>query len=95
MRTVNGAATDLLPTPQYRASSGWRLFRIEVSGNSIAFRLDGELLLLTSDATHLRGQFGIGYHEYFANNANIAGTYAENFRADRLPVSSVTEWDSF
>ncbi|MCX7964016.1 MAG: hypothetical protein N2644_05990 [Candidatus Sumerlaea chitinivorans] len=95
LRTVNGAATDLLPTPQYRASSGWRLFRIEVSGNSIAFRLDGELLLLTSDATHLRGQFGIGYHEYFANNANIAGTYAENFRADRLPVSSVTEWDSF
>ncbi len=95
LRTVAGVATDLLAAPQFLASSAWRRFRIEALGNQIAFKLDGATLVSVTDSAHPQGQFGIGYHDYFATNANILGTYAENFSAGALINTGVGEWARF
>jgi hypothetical protein len=80
--TVEGVPTDLLPAPVTEPSTAWRHFRIEALGSQITFKLDGVVLASVVDTAHPAGQFGIGYHEYFATNSNIAGTRADNFRAD-------------
>lgn len=95
LRVVNGVPTDLLSSAQYQASSGWRQFRIEVSGSQLVFKVDGAPILNATDNTHARGQFGIGYHEYFATNSNILGTYADNFQAGLLSPAVITDWRAF
>ena len=95
LRTVAGVPVDLLPTPQYRFGTQWRLFRLEAVGTQITFKMDGETLLSVTDATHAAGPGGIGYHEYFVNNANIVGTLADNFLMDRPTASGVTGWREF
>jgi hypothetical protein len=95
LRTVAGVPTDMLPSAVYRASSGWRLMRIEGFGSQLTFKLDGDTLLSASDATHAKGQFGIGFHEYFNTNSNLLGTYGENFSADRLPPAGITNWEAY
>ena len=95
LRVVNGVPTDLLPAPVYHASSGWREMRIELVGQSLVFKLNGALLLSTTDSTHSQGQFGIGYHEFFTTNANILGTYADNFRADVTGSSAARDWEIY
>lgn len=88
-KSVNGAITDLNPSPIYRASTAWRRFRIEALGSNLVFKCDGETVLDINDATFAKGQCGIGYHEYFKTNTNMLGTYADNFRADRLTTAPV------
>ncbi len=95
LKTVAGAATDLLPAPQYLASSAWRRFRIEALGNQITFKVDGSTLRVATDSTFPTGQFGVGYHDYFTTNANIAGTIADNFSAGALGAAGVGEWRIF
>lgn len=92
LRTVGGTPVDL-SIPVVRASSGWRKFRIEAIGANLRFLLDDEVLLSIQDATFSRGQFGIGYHDYFNTNANILGTYADQFLADILTdVPQESNW---
>lgn len=89
LRTVNGVPTDLLPSPVHMASTAWRRFRIDAIGDQLSFFIDGEPLLTTADSTHPMGQVGIGFHEYFATNANLLGTRADNFSASTSPPPSV------
>lgn len=83
-KTVGGVLTDLNPTPVFRPGTAWRRMRIELIGDLLRFYLDGELILSTQDSTFASGQMGIGYQELFATNANIFGTLADNFIADRI-----------
>jgi len=83
-RTVAGVLTDLLPVPVLLPSSAWRHMRVEAVGTSLRFVMDGEELLRATDASHAQGQMGIGYHDVYTTNANILGTFADNFHADRL-----------
>jgi hypothetical protein len=89
MRAAGGIVHDLAPVPLYRPSTGWRRFRIEARGSSLAFFVDGYPILSTTDTTYARGEFGIGYHENFRTNAYMRGTRADNFFAD-LPESLTT-----
>ncbi|MGE0144190.1 MAG: hypothetical protein AB7I19_10855 [Planctomycetota bacterium] len=82
LRANLGVLTDLLPSPRYLPSTAWRRFRIEAAGSRLRFHLDGELLLDVTDSTHPEGAFGIGFHEYFATNANMRGTRVDFFHAD-------------
>lgn len=83
-RTVNGIPAELLASPVTHASTAWCHFRIETRGDQIRFILDGVTLATVTDATHPRGHFGVGYHEFFTTNSNIRGTRADNFSAERL-----------
>jgi len=94
LRTVNGVPTDLRPAVPM-ASSGWRLLRIEAVADRITFRIDGAIIHSVTDATHPDGQFGIGYHEYFATNTNILGTYADNFLANRPGEGENSNWHMY
>jgi hypothetical protein len=82
LRVHGGALTDLLPVPRFAPGSAWRRFRIEAVGNALTFLLDGERLLQTNDNTYAGGDFGIGYHEFFATNGNMHGTRVDSCHAD-------------
>ena len=92
LKTVNGVPSDLLGSPMFVASSGWRTFGIEVVGSSLTFKIDGLQILNAVDSFRAAGQFGIGFHEYFITNANLLGTYADNFSATTLASSKVPDW---
>ncbi|MBX7245031.1 MAG: hypothetical protein K1X53_06010 [Candidatus Sumerlaeaceae bacterium] len=92
INTVNGVPTDLLPSQQFQASSGWRRMRIEAIGSQITFKLDGTTLLSVSNSSHPTGQFGIGFQEQFTTNSNLKGTRADNFSAARLSGAAVKDW---
>ena len=78
---VNGTLTDFLPTPVYLPSTSWRRFRIDCYGTVIQYLVDGEVLALTSDSSHPRGFFGVGYHSFFATSSKVRGTRADNLSA--------------
>ncbi len=79
---VNGTLTDFLAgTPLTLPSTAWRRFRIDCLGNRIRYYLDGTKIADVTDDTFTSGYFGVGYHEFFSNNANIRGTRADNFTA--------------
>lgn len=79
---VNGTLTDFMEqAPLYLTIGAWHRFRIDCAGTQITYVLDGEAIVSVSDSTHPRGYFGIGYHEFFANNASIRGTRADNLLA--------------
>lgn len=82
LRANGGVLTDLLPAPRFVTGTAWRRFRVEARGDRLSFFLDGERLLDAVDGTHAQGAFGIGYHEFFASNANLRGTRADSFHAD-------------
>ncbi|MCA8952968.1 MAG: hypothetical protein KDE27_25885, partial [Planctomycetes bacterium] len=82
LRAQNGVLTDLLPTPRSLPGTAWRRFRIDAAGAALTFRVDGAELLRITDATWARGEFGIGYHEYFATNTNMRGTRVDSCHAD-------------
>ena len=82
MRVQGPNLTDLLPSPMYLPSTAWRRFRIEARGTELRFALDGVEILRTRDTAHGAGEFGIGYHEFFANNAFMRGARADNWHAD-------------
>lgn len=82
LRAAGGVLTDLLPAPEFLPGTKWRRFRIEAAGDELAFYVDGALLLQVTDSTHGSGEFGIGYHEYFATNANMRGTRVDGCHAD-------------
>jgi hypothetical protein len=88
LKTVDGEPQDLV-APVVRDSSGWRTFRIAVFEDRLWFYVDGALVDSATDSTFSSGVFGIGYHEYFSDNQNITGTWAENFQADS--VDSVSD----
>jgi hypothetical protein len=84
LRVVDGARTNMMPEQLHLPTTAWRLMRIEAVGDTITFKINGEVLLSILDTTHPTGQFGIGYHEYFVTDGEIIGTRAENFLANRL-----------
>jgi hypothetical protein len=84
MRALAGSLTDLNPRPIHLPGTAWRTFRIEARGPELTFLVDGYRVLRTLDTIFPRGEFGIGYHEYFATNANMRGTRADRFHADVL-----------
>lgn len=79
---LNGALSDFLSAaPMYSPASAWHRFRIDCYGSTIEYRFDGDLIASVDDATHARGYWGLGYHEFFATNSNIHGTRADNLSA--------------
>lgn len=82
LRVQGGALTDLLPAPRLLPGTAWRRFRLEAVGDRLTFLLDGTRLLHTIDPTYADGEFGIGYHEFFASNANMRGTRVDGCHAD-------------
>jgi hypothetical protein len=82
LRAQGGVLTDLLPAPRQVPGTAWRRFRLETAGSLITFVLDGERLLQVTDAAHPDGELGIGYHEYFATNANMRGARVDSFHGD-------------
>ncbi|MGF1572888.1 MAG: hypothetical protein ACFCU1_07435 [Sumerlaeia bacterium] len=87
LNTTEGIPVNLLSEPLLLPSSGWREFQITAQGDELAFFLDQQLILRTTDSTHPTGDFGIGYHEYFATNSNLTGTRVDRFAA--TPPSSI------
>jgi hypothetical protein len=81
---LNGALTDLAPAPVYMPSTAWRRFEVDCQGPNIKYYVDGSLVCAAVDPTFTRGYFGLGYHEFFATDANCHGTRADNFLADQL-----------
>jgi hypothetical protein len=82
LRVQGGVLTDLLPAPRLVPGTAWRRFRVEAAGNVLTFLLDGEQLLQATDGAFASGEFGIGYHEYFATNTNMRGARIDAFHAD-------------
>ena len=81
-KVVDGVLTDFLESsPLYEPTSGWRQFRIGCYGDSIRYVVDGVPVATVTDSTHTRGRFGIGYHEFFATDANMRGTRVDRFSA--------------
>lgn len=79
---VDGVLTDFLEsTPLYEPTTAWRRFRIDCYGSTIRYSVDGAPIAAVTDTTHTRGRFGIGYHEFFDDDANIHGARADGFRA--------------
>lgn len=82
---VNSVIADYREANQvYMPSTAWRRFRIECVDSTIRYLVDGETIAEVIDSSHPNGYFGIGYHEFFGNNANIRGTRADNFSAQAL-----------
>jgi len=82
---VNGALTDLLPSTQTIAASGWHTLRIEAQGSQIKYFLDGTVLATVTDTTFHSGLCGIGYSQHFSTNPAARGAYFDNFFAGLLP----------
>lgn len=82
LRVASAALVDLLPTARFYASTAWRRFRIEAIGSRIAFFVDGEEMVVATDNTHGEGAFGIGYHEFFQQDALMRGTRVDACHAD-------------
>lgn len=80
---VNGAFADLGPVSAQTFKSGWHRFRIECSGSSLTYRVNGGRILTASDSTFARGYFGVGYQSYFATPANMHGARVDNLNADQ------------
>lgn len=79
---VNGVFTDFLDgSPVHLPETAWRRFRIDCYGSMIQYRVDGALLVSVVDTTYARGYFGLGYHAFFTDNANIDGTRADGLIA--------------
>ena len=82
LRVQGGTLTDLLPAPRLLPGTAWRRFRLEARGDAHGFFVDGERLLAATDATNGGGEFGVGFHEYFATNSHMRGTRIDTFHAD-------------
>lgn len=78
---VNGAFTNLLGSPLTGLASRWHRLRIECSGSTITYRVNGARILTVSDASHARGYFGLGHLSTYATSSNMHGTRADNLRA--------------
>lgn len=88
VKMVNGVESPLFAASQF-PSSAWRKFRMECAGSKLTFKIDGETVGSATDSTFPSGLCGIGYHELFATNSFIMGTYADNFHADYWPLSGI------
>lgn len=82
LRVQGGVATDLLPSPRLLPGTAWRRFRLEAVGDQLSFFVDGVRLLQTADGSFPSGEYGIGYHEFFASNTNMHGTRVDSCHAD-------------
>ncbi|MDK2972524.1 MAG: hypothetical protein PWP23_2279 [Candidatus Sumerlaeota bacterium] len=79
-KVVDGVFTDFKEaSPFYFGLDLWHTFRIVCRGNTIEYWLNGSLFHSATDSTFAAGRAGIGYHEYFSNDANMLGTRADNF----------------
>lgn len=78
---VNGTFTDLGSLSAQATRSAWARFRIECSGSTITYRINGKSVLSVSDTSFAHGYFGVGYQSFFATAANRHGTRADNFKA--------------
>jgi hypothetical protein len=87
---VDGVWTDFLVDAPVVVVSGWHAFRIDCSGTTIRFRLDGSVIATVSDASHARGYWGVGHHEFFSTDSNTHGARVDNFIAYAVPPTVVS-----
>lgn len=93
---VDGVITNFLAgSPVYETSDDWRHFRIECFDNNIRFLLDGLELIEVYDTSHTNGRAGVGYHDYFATNSNMAGTHVESFQIEALTTEVEGWWQLY
>ena len=81
--TVNGVVTDFLGAPITITDSGWHRMGIVCNRGTVSYFLDDAIIHSRVDTTFTHGFAGIGYHDYFSNNALIRGTRADNFLRTR------------
>ncbi|MFB3894991.1 MAG: hypothetical protein ACE14V_01690 [bacterium] len=91
-KSINGVITDFNTTPIYYPSTAWRKFRIECSGNRITYKLDNSVVCSITDTSYHSGLCGIGFHEYFTTNSNMLGTRVDNFYADLVTTTGISNW---
>ena len=82
LRCQGGVRTDLLPAPVFRPGTAWRRLRLQAQGNLLQAFVDGARIGSAVDTAFATGPCGIGYHEYFASNANMRGARVDTFTAD-------------
>ncbi|MBX3728694.1 MAG: phosphodiester glycosidase family protein [Candidatus Sumerlaeia bacterium] len=91
-KVVNGVLTDFRDGSRlFARSTAWRRFRIVCRDTTIEYYLDGGLVHSQQDATFAAGTAGVGYHEFFANNANMRGARVENFEYRAQSVFHATK----
>lgn len=88
-KLVDGVLSDFLESsPLLAPSTAWRKMRIDAYGDRLTYWLDNVKIADVVDATHAAGFFGVGYEEFFASNANIAGA-----RVDRVFAYAIRRGD--
>ncbi len=75
----NGQWADYLQQPLLMPTSRWRQFRIEVQGDMIRYRVDGNVIAEHQSTLRAYGQFGLGYTHTFPNPALASGGRFDNF----------------
>jgi hypothetical protein len=94
-RVLDGAISDLRPTSYYYPVTGWHTFRIEAQDDQIRYLLDGLELANVTDTNLPSGPCGIGYSDHFNSPPSDRGACFDNFIADEMPSSTVTDWPSY
>jgi hypothetical protein len=86
-RIVEGEITDFREgDPLMEPSDGWRLFRIECTGDRIRFLVDGEVVADVTDGEHRRGRGGVAYHERFGTEGVESGGHFDSFAMEPWPI---------
>lgn len=92
-KVVNGTFTDFREAdPLILTNTAWRRFRIVCSDANISYYIDGQLVASVTDDTFRSGYAGIGFHEFFANNALMRGTRADNFTYAVQESPAIDAW---
>ena len=79
-----GEITDFLEKPVLLVKTGWHEFRMDCQGNRIRYFLDRKLIADVQDDFRNEGQCGIGYHEFFADNAHAHGALVARFSMEPM-----------
>jgi len=87
---VNGSLVTF-GSPQTITVDGWNKMRIETQGTTIRYYLNGSLKTTATDTDFISGPCGLGYRSSNRSYPPGRGAYFDNFRADLLPGSSVTD----
>jgi hypothetical protein len=86
---VDGVLTDFRESdPLYAPSTAWRRLAIKCHGDEISYCVEDALIASVTDGTWAAGRCGLGYHEYFADDA-----LAQGGRFDDFAVSAVFTGD--
>lgn len=92
-KSINGS---VIPFHTFTLSgNAWRTFRIEAEGTSIRYFLDANLVHAAQDTTFHSGLCGMNYTGRLGIYPDQRGAHFDNFRAELLASSHVTDWSIY